>query len=62
MTVYDKIVPIFVLRFSDQNADVRKSVVFFLVECMVKLGKDMDKYTESLVTSQRKLLDVYLSK
>jgi len=40
-----------ILKFGDKNPDVWKSVVFFLVECMIKLGKEMDRYLEGLMKS-----------
>lgn len=47
-------------RFADQSAEVRKSVVFSLVEFAKLKIKEIEFYFDKLSTSQKKLIEVYV--
>jgi CLIP-associating protein 1/2 len=45
--------------FGHQDADVRKTVVFCLVEIHIVLGNSFDPYLGSLSSTQRRLVTIY---
>ena len=49
-------------HFSSSLVDIRKSVVFVLVEIYMKVGDTLYPYVKDLATSQRKLLTVYIER
>lgn len=49
-------------HFSSPMVDVRKSVVFVLVEAYMKVGDVLYPYVKELAASQRKLLTVYIER
>jgi hypothetical protein len=49
-------------HFSSPLVDIRKSVVFVLVEVYVKVGDTLYPYVKDLAASQRKLLTVYIER
>jgi len=48
--------------FNHSNADVRKSVVFCLVEIQAVIGSDFDIFLEELSPSQQKLVTIYIQR
>lgn len=49
-------------HFSSPLVDIRKSVVFVLVEVYMKVGDTLYPYVKDLAASQRKLLTVYIER
>jgi CLIP-associating protein 1/2 len=48
--------------FNHNNADVRKSVVFCLVEIFILLGRRFQPYLDELSPSQQKLVNIYIQR
>ena len=48
--------------FTHTNADVRKSVVFCLVEISFLLGDDFDVFQAELAPNQQKLVAIYIQR
>jgi hypothetical protein len=49
-------------HFSSSLVDIRKSVVFVLVEVYMKVGDTLYPFVKDLAASQRKLLTVYIER
>eukprot|EP00397_Hematodinium_sp_SG-2012_P021477 GEMP01022189.1.p1 GENE.GEMP01022189.1~~GEMP01022189.1.p1 ORF type:complete len:633 (+),score=154.16 GEMP01022189.1:131-2029(+) len=56
------VLPGIVNAFHDVNADVRKSVVFFLVDLYLVLGDEMMPHLKDLSPSQLKLVTIYIGR
>ncbi|CAN1269969.1 CLIP-associated protein [Linum perenne] len=62
MTQLSSFLPALFEAFNNQSADVRKSVVFCLVDIYIMLGKSFLPYLEGLNSMQLKLVTIYANR
>lgn len=48
--------------FNNESADVRKAVVFCLVDVYLVLGDELTQHLEGLTTAQLKLVTIYINR
>ena len=56
------ILPTLLSRLNDQVPEVRKGVVFCLVEASLIMGRGIEDYFTGLSESQKKLIELYVNK
>jgi len=57
-----KLIPIILPSLQSAIADLRKSVIFILVEVYLSIGEALFPHIQSLTPPQRKLLTIYIDK
>ena len=62
LSILPQLLPPLFESFKNPNADVRKAVVFCLVDMYVVLGEQLTPHLSSLTTSQLKLVTIYINK
>ena len=62
LSILPQVLPPLFNAFKNQNADVRKAVVFSLVDMYLVLGEDLTPHLAELSTSQLKLVTIYINR
>ena len=62
LSILPQVLPPLFHAFKNQNADVRKAVVFSLVDMYLVLGEDLTPHLAELSTSQLKLVTIYINR
>ena len=62
LSILPQLLPPLFEAFRNPNADVRKAVVFCLVDMYLVLGEQLTPHLEELSTSQLKLVTIYINK
>jgi len=62
LSILPQVLPPLFQAFKNQNADVRKAVVFSLVDMYLVLGEDLTPHLAELSTSQLKLVTIYINR